>query len=78
MAAVDNAGNTQETLSDAITATEGVDGDANGDGKVNVGDVDFVIEAIGEEKTDDNAGADANGDGKINVGDVDYVIERII
>ena len=53
-------------------------GDANGDGNVNVADVDYVIERIGEEKTDANKAADVNGDGEINVADVDYVIERIV
>ena len=53
-----------------------IPGDVNDDGKVNVGDVDFVIEAIGEDYETHKA-ADANKDDKINVGDVDYVIELI-
>ena len=53
-----------------------VPGDVNGDGDVDVADVDYVIEAIGED-FDSYKAADANGDGEINVADVDYIIERI-
>jgi hypothetical protein len=51
-----------------------LEGDTNGDGEVNVADIDIVIEAIGEEY---NKAADANGDGEVNVADADYIIERI-
>lgn len=54
------------------------EGDANDDKKINVGDVDFVIERIGEADFFSNEDADVNGDTKINVGDVDFVIERIV
>ena len=53
------------------------DGDANGDGEINVADVDFVIESIGED-VETHKSADVNGDGEINVADVDYIIERIM
>ena len=53
-----------------------IPGDTNNDGEVNVADVDFVIEAIGED-FDTYIDADANGDGEINVADVDFIIERI-
>lgn len=53
------------------------EGDANGDGEVNVADVDYVIESIGED-VETHKAADVNGDGEINVADVDYIIERII
>ena len=52
----------------------GLEGDTNGDGEVNVADIDIVIEAIGEEY---NKAADANGDGEVNVADADFIIERI-
>ena len=55
----------------------GLEGDANDDGEVNVADVDFVIERIGEALNDSNKAADVNTDGDINVADVDYIIERI-
>ncbi|MBO4718334.1 MAG: hypothetical protein J5658_00540 [Prevotella sp.] len=53
---------------------EGVDGDANGDGGVDVGDIDTVIEHIGGEYDEK---VDVNNDGDIDVGDIDYIIERI-
>lgn len=56
--------------------TETDEGDANGDGEVNVADIDFVIESIGADVATHKA-ADLNGDGEINVADVDYIIERI-
>ena len=56
---------------------EAIDGDANGDEEVNVADIDFVIERIGEALNDSNKAADVNTDGDINVADVDYIIERI-
>ena len=51
--------------------------DANGDGEIDVADIDFVIEHIGEPIDDTNKASDVNGDGEINVADVDYIIERI-
>ena len=52
-------------------------GDANDDGKVDVGDVDTVIMTIGEDKNVTNELVDTNDDGKIDIADVDYVIDRI-
>ena len=77
--AVDNVGNTQQTPPAAITATSGNggNGDANGDGEVNVADVDFIIERIGEAVNVTNKTADVNHDDEINVADIDFVIERI-
>ena len=53
---------------------ESIQGDANGDGVVDVADVDFVIEAIGGEYA---KAADVNGDGAVDVADVDFIIEQI-
>ena len=53
---------------------ESIQGDANGDGVVDVADVDFVIEAIGGEYAQ---AADVNGDGAVDVADVDFIIEQI-
>ena len=61
-----------------IDGTESKKGDANGDGEVNVADVDYVIERIGEALDATNKAADVNDDGEINVADVDYIIERIV
>ena len=55
---------------------EKIVGDANGDGEVNVADIDYIIERIGEPY-ETNKDADVNGDGEINVADIDYIIERI-
>ena len=54
-----------------------VQGDANDDGKVDVSDIDTVIEHVDEAVTVVNKTADVNDDNKIDVADIDYVIERI-
>lgn len=55
-----------------------IKGDANGDGEIDVADIDIVIEHIDEIKTDANKAADVNGDGVIDVADIDFIIERIV
>lgn len=74
------AGTYQFTVPDGcgayVEATFKKQGDANGDNLVNVADVDFVIEAIGEDY-ETHKTANVNGDDKIDIADVDYVIERI-
>jgi len=57
-----------------VAKEDGIKGDANGDGVVDVADVDFVIEAIGGEYA---KAADVNGDGAVDVADVDFIIEQI-
>ena len=70
---------TVENSGESFTGEFGADNaDANGDGEVNVADVDFVIEHIGEALDEKNRAADVNSDGEINVADVDYIIERIV
>jgi hypothetical protein len=56
-----------------------VPGDANHDGRVNVGDVAFNVLFIfkGGKPADCKGEADANGDSKVNVGDAVYVINYI-
>ncbi|MBR4729030.1 MAG: family 43 glycosylhydrolase [Prevotella sp.] len=61
---------------DAWSFSQEIVGDANGDGKVNVADIDFVIELIGAD-VETHKAANVNNDGEINVADVDYIIERI-
>ena len=69
---------TLENSGESFTGEFGAgNADANGDGEVNVADVDFVIEHIGEAFDEKNKAADVNDDGEINVADVDYIIERI-
>ena len=77
--AVDNVGNTQQTPPAAITVTSGNsgNGDANCDGEVNVADVLFIIEKMGEAVNETNKTADVNDDDEINVADVVFVIKRI-
>ena len=76
VAAVDNVGNTQETLSAAIAATEGVYGDVTGDGNVNGQDIQALINAIVSESTDPKY--DVNEDGKINGQDIQVLINIIV
>jgi len=70
VAAVDNAGNAQETLSAAIAA--GVPGDVNGDEEVGVGDLISVSNfmAQGEESGVTKERADVNQDTEVGVGDL--------
>ena len=54
--------------------------DANGDGSVDVSDIDFIIEILGaeyDENNEDHKKADVNHDGAIDVSDIDAVIENI-
>ena len=76
VAAVDNVGNTQETLSAAIAATEGAPGDVTGDGEVNGQDIQALINAIVSEST--NPKYDVNGDGDINGQDIQAIINIIV
>lgn len=50
--------------------------DVNGDGEVNISDVNTVINCILNGGTDMNA--DANGDGEVNISDVNVIIDYII
>ena len=68
-------GNYQGTVTRQFTIK--VQGDANGDGDVDVSDIDTIIEHVDETVTIVNKGADVNNDDVIDVADIDYVIERI-
>ena len=50
-------------------------GDVNGDGEVNIGDVNAIIDVIIGGAT--NGNADVNSDGEVNIGDVNAVIDII-
>jgi hypothetical protein len=54
-------------------------GDANDDGKINVGDAVYIISYIFRNGPPPPClkEGDANGDGKINVGDAVYIISYI-
>ena len=51
-------------------------GDVNGDGEVNIADVNAVIDAILTGNV--NEGDDVNGDGEVNIADVNAVIDMIL
>ena len=60
----------------AINGTHELLGDTNGDGVVNIGDVNVVIEIILSGGT--NAAADVNGDGVVNISDLNAIINIIL
>jgi hypothetical protein len=59
-----------------IAPRELVVGDANGDGEVNIADVNAVIDAILSGKSDE--ACDVNGDSEINIADINAVIDIIL
>ena len=50
--------------------------DVNGDGEVNIGDINNVVNAILDDKTDE--AFDVNGDGEINIADINEVVQTIL
>ena len=75
----DPSDNSIEVVVDA-PGNEPKKGDANGDGEINVSDIDFIIEILGAEydaTNKDHLKADVNGDKAIDVSDIDFVIENI-
>jgi len=55
-------------------------GDVNGDGKINIGDVDLLYQYVRGRRTlaaEQIAASDVNKDGKINIGDVDRLYQFI-
>ena len=53
-------------------------GDVNGDGEVNIGDVNAIIDIILNGNAGDHMLADVNGDGEVNIADVNAVINIIL
>lgn len=51
-------------------------GDVNGDGEVNIADINAVIDTI--LTGDTNARADVNGDGEVNIADINSLIDIIL
>ena len=51
-------------------------GDTNGDGEVNIADVNRVIDVI--LSSDSNLVCDVNGDGEVNIADVNAIIDIIL
>ncbi|MBQ3730588.1 MAG: dockerin type I repeat-containing protein [Muribaculaceae bacterium] len=54
----------------------GIKGDVNGDGEVNIADVNAAIDMI--LKGNSSASADVNGDGEVNIADVNALIDIIL
>ncbi|MBQ3732095.1 MAG: dockerin type I repeat-containing protein, partial [Muribaculaceae bacterium] len=52
-------------------------GDVNGDGEVNIADVNALIDII-LKSTSGNPSADVNGDGEVNIADVNSIIDIIL
>ena len=57
-------------------AASAAKGDVNGDGEVNIADVNAVIDVILNEEN--NPAGDVNGDGEVNIADVNYIINIIL
>ena len=55
---------------------QGIPGDVNGDGEVNIADVNAVIDLILSGKT--SVAGDVNGDGEVNIADVNAVLDLIL
>ncbi len=56
-----------------------IPGDVNGDGEVNIADINVVIDFImGNRRDDMLPGVDVNGDGEVNVADVNVIITIIL
>ena len=64
----------------SLTFAEGMAGDVTADGKVDVADVNAVINIILKTKTSDDyiGNADLNNDNKIDVSDVNEIINMIL
>ena len=56
--------------------TASVPGDVNGDGEVNIADINAVIDLILKGTTDTHA--DVNGDGEVNIADINAIIDIIL
>jgi len=56
------------------------DGDVNGDGEINISDVNVVISLIlgGTADGDTTRRADVNNDGEVNISDVNKIIDTIL
>ena len=60
----------------SLAINAAVKGDVNGDGEVNIGDLNSIITVILENR--DDPAADVNGDGEVNIGDVNAEIALIL
>ena len=58
------------------TSSPSIKGDVNGDGEVNIADINAIIDIILSGGSSD--AADVNGDGEVNIADVNVVIDIIL
>ena len=73
------AGGTAATyVDDVIFYFTDLGGDVNGDGEVNIADVDAIINVILYGTDSVKEAADVNSDGEVNIADVDAVIKIIL
>ena len=80
---VTTASGVDEDLSDVkatLVLEDYVVGDANGDGKVRIGDATTILNYIVGAPSDNfkEKAADANGDGKIRIGDATTILNIIV
>ena len=59
-------------------APQDIPGDVNGDGEVNIADVNALIGLILEDAGPMNPRADVNDDGEVNIADVNALIDLVI
>ncbi len=57
---------------------EALKGDVNGDGRVDIDDVNLIINHILHSGQNQLAGGDMNGDGRVDIDDVNLVINVIL
>ena len=53
-------------------------GDLNGDGKVDISDVNLIIDVMLGKNQDASTKADVTGDGKVDIADVNAVIDIML
>ena len=59
-----------------ITKDDTLPGDVNGDGQVNISDINVIIQII--LSGNGNTAGDVNGDGQVNISDVNFTISAIL
>ena len=59
-------------------APQDIPGDVNGDGELNIADVNALIDLILSGGLSDNPRADVNGDGEVNISDVNALVDIIL
>lgn len=56
--------------------SDSIKGDVNGDGEVNIADINAVIDMILSGNS--NANGDVNNDGEVNIADINAIIDMIL